>query len=136
MFFSQNCINRCNCLGQNGSLDTTICQIELCHISMSYASYDIWHKMTNVTKRNDISQCCPFWHKVSLAHNVSFWQQWQTHNVTLLGSCFLIFCQFLGPKTGKFCKFLFLTVSSRFLAKRKRKIDSNILSLEFVQVSN
>jgi hypothetical protein len=38
---SQNRMNRCDCLGPDVRLDTKIDQFDLCHISMSYASYDI-----------------------------------------------------------------------------------------------
>ena len=40
-------MNGCDCWGPDGRLDTKIDQIDLCHISMSYASYDIiCHIMT------------------------------------------------------------------------------------------
>jgi hypothetical protein len=45
--FWQKQIDRCDCLGSDGYLDTKIYQIDLCHIFMSYASYDIkCHIMT------------------------------------------------------------------------------------------
>ena len=41
-------MNRCDYWGPDGRLDTKIDQFDLCHISMSYASYDIkCHIMTN-----------------------------------------------------------------------------------------
>ena len=47
-FFSQNQMNGCDCWGPDGRLDTKISHIDWCHISMSYASYDIkCHIMTN-----------------------------------------------------------------------------------------
>jgi hypothetical protein len=47
-FFSQNRINGCDCWSPDGRLDTKIDHIDLRHISMSYASYDIkFHIMTN-----------------------------------------------------------------------------------------
>ena len=45
---SQNRMNGRDCWGPDGRLDTKIDQIDLCHIFMSYASYDIkCHIMTN-----------------------------------------------------------------------------------------
>ena len=47
-FFSQNWIDGCDCWGPDSRLDTKVVQIDLCHICMSYASYDIkCHIMTN-----------------------------------------------------------------------------------------
>ena len=47
-FFSQHRMNGCEYWGPDGRLDTRIDQFDLCHISMSYASYDIkCHIMTN-----------------------------------------------------------------------------------------
>ena len=40
-FVCQNRMNRSDCWGPDSRLDTKIDQIDLCHISMSYASYDI-----------------------------------------------------------------------------------------------
>jgi hypothetical protein len=41
-------MNGCDCRGPNGRLATKIDQFDLCHISMSFASYDIkCHIMTN-----------------------------------------------------------------------------------------
>jgi hypothetical protein len=41
-------MNGCDCCGPDGRLDTKINEFDLCHISMSYASYDIkCHIMTN-----------------------------------------------------------------------------------------
>ena len=46
-FISQNRMNRCNCCGPDGRLDTKIDQIAQCHISMSYATFVIiWHFMS------------------------------------------------------------------------------------------
>ena len=46
-FSSQNRMNVCDCWGPDGRLDTKIDQFDLCHISMSYASYvKIWHIMS------------------------------------------------------------------------------------------
>ena len=43
----QNRISRCDCWGPGGRLDTKFDQIDLCHISMSYASFVvIWHLMS------------------------------------------------------------------------------------------
>ena len=45
--FIQNRMNGCDCWGPDGRLDTKIDQIDLCHISMSYASFVIiWHFMS------------------------------------------------------------------------------------------
>ena len=47
-FFHQNRMNGCACRGSDARLDTKISQIDISHISMSYASYDIkCHIMTN-----------------------------------------------------------------------------------------
>ena len=44
----QNRMHGCDCWGPDGHLDTKIDQLDLCHICMSYASYDIkCHIMTN-----------------------------------------------------------------------------------------
>ena len=40
-FFSQNWMNGCDCIGPDGHLDTKIDEFDLCHISMSYASFVI-----------------------------------------------------------------------------------------------
>ena len=40
-FLSQNPMNGCDCWGPDGRLDTKISEIDLCHIYVSYASYDI-----------------------------------------------------------------------------------------------
>ena len=46
--FSQNRMNRLDYWGPDGRLDTKNDQIDLCHIFMSYASYDIkCHIMKN-----------------------------------------------------------------------------------------
>ena len=46
-FFSQNRMNRCDWWGPDGRLDTQDDQIDLCHISMSYALFVIiWHYMS------------------------------------------------------------------------------------------
>ena len=45
--FSQHRMNRCDCWGPDGRLDTKIDQFDLCHISKSYVLYDIkCHIMT------------------------------------------------------------------------------------------
>ena len=49
-FFCQKQIDRFDCWGPDGRLDTKIDQFDLCHISMSYVV--IWHKMSYY----DISQ--------------------------------------------------------------------------------
>jgi hypothetical protein len=47
LFYSQNWMNGCDCWGPDGRLDTKIGKFDLCHISISYASYVIiWHIMT------------------------------------------------------------------------------------------
>ena len=57
-FFSQHRTNRCDCWGPDGRLDTKNGEINWCHISMSYASYDIkCHIMTNDAYDIEI------WHK-------------------------------------------------------------------------
>ena len=46
-FFSQHWMSGCDCWGPDGRLDTKIGQFDLCHISMSYASFVIiWHYMS------------------------------------------------------------------------------------------
>jgi hypothetical protein len=46
-FFSKKRMHGCDCWGPDGRLDTKIDQIDVCHIFMSYASYDIkCHIMT------------------------------------------------------------------------------------------
>jgi hypothetical protein len=48
-------MNKCDCCGPDGRLDTKIDQIDFSHISMSYASYDIIrHIMTYDPYENDI----------------------------------------------------------------------------------
>ena len=47
-FFIQNRMNGCDCWVPDSRLDTKIDKIDLCHISVSYGSYDIkCHIMTN-----------------------------------------------------------------------------------------
>jgi hypothetical protein len=49
-------MNGCNCWGPDGGLDTKIDKFDLCHISMSYASYvRIWHIMSYDAYDIDIS---------------------------------------------------------------------------------
>ena len=64
-FFSQKWINRWEHWGPNASLDTKIGQIDLWHILMSYASFDIkwriWHQMTHMTSKYDVSQSGQSW---------------------------------------------------------------------------
>ena len=46
-YFFYDCFNRFDCCGPDTSLDTKINHIDLCHISMSYASFfKIWHFMS------------------------------------------------------------------------------------------
>jgi hypothetical protein len=46
-FLSQNRMNRHDCWGPDGRLDTNINEIDFCHILMSYASFVIiWHLMS------------------------------------------------------------------------------------------
>ena len=65
-FFSQNRINGCDCCGPDGRLDTKIDQIDLRHISMTYASFVIiWHFMSYDAYDIEI------WHKSILTILVS-----------------------------------------------------------------
>jgi hypothetical protein len=48
-------MNGCDSLGPDGCLDTKIEQLGLCHVFMSYASYDMkCHIMTNDTYEIEI----------------------------------------------------------------------------------
>ena len=64
-FSSQNRINVWNCWDPDASLETKIGHIDLCHILMSYASFDIkwrkWRQMTHMTSKCDISQFGRSW---------------------------------------------------------------------------
>ena len=67
-FVCQNRMNGCDCLGPDGRLDTNISEIDLCHIYVSYASYDIkCHIMTNDAYYIEI------WHKSIWSILVSKW---------------------------------------------------------------
>ena len=64
--FSPNRINVCDYWGPDGRLDTKISKIDLCHISMSYASFVIiWHFMSYNAYDIEI------WHKSNLSILVS-----------------------------------------------------------------